>query len=139
MKQEVSDAQKIWQRFPFLTYHGTLEQFAIGSRLYLCSHVVKGRCKESACARCEVAKGFAQLRVEHLHDEVGQGARGVELTSIASRLKVFQNAFVNITKGVAVASIIKLNLVDYVDNLTKQCAILHVLVQVGKCFLHNAL
>ena len=138
MEQQVCDAQKVGQRFPFLTYNGILQFFSICRRANIPAHIFKCRGEEASRSTGEVAKGFAQFRVEHHHNKISQCTWCVELSGISCRLQIFQNSLINISECVTVVSIVKFDFVYNVDHLAQKRSILHILVQVCKCFLNNA-
>ena len=74
-----------------------------------------------------------------LRHELRDGAGRIELTGGASALQFFEDGLVNLTEGVALLIIGEIQLVDHVDDLAQQYAVLHVLVGVGKGGLHDGL
>jgi hypothetical protein len=58
------------------------------SVFHLLAQVFDGADQEAAGAGGRVEHLFAQLRVDHVHHELGDGARGVELARVAGALQV---------------------------------------------------
>ena len=142
--EEIRDAQEVRERLPFLSEDGGLELCTISGILDLCVEVVQGRDEESARTGREVAEPLTELRIEARDDEVRKGEGRVELASIARALEVFENALVDVAKGVPVFGVGEVYLVDDVHDLAEKDAVLLVLVEVGKhladdCLAHGRL
>ena len=99
----------------------------------------QGGGEEAAGAAGEIGDGFAELWREHLCHEIGDGARGVELPGVASALQAAQDGLVDFAKGVAVVVFVEVDLVDDVDDLAQENAILHVVVVVFEGGAHDDL
>jgi hypothetical protein len=72
--------------------------------LHLLAQVLDGADQEAAGAGGRVQHLFAQLGVDHVHHELGDGARGVELARVAGALQVFEDFFVQVVELVALGS-----------------------------------
>jgi hypothetical protein len=86
----------------------------------------------SAGAAGRVENNLAELGVDLLDDELGDGAGSIELTRIARRLEVFKELLVDVAEHVAVIGGIEVDAVDLVDDLPHQGAVLHVVVGILK-------
>jgi hypothetical protein len=53
-------------------------------------------------------------------DELGDGARGVELAGVAGGLEVLEDLFVDVAEHVAVIGGVEVDAVDLVDDLAHQ-------------------
>jgi len=61
---------------------------------------------------------------------LGDRTGGVELAGIAGGLEVLEQLFVNVAEEVAVAGRVKINAVDFVDDLAHEGAVLHIVVGI---------
>ena len=114
-----------------------LPKLHILRRLNLTLQVVERRGEETTGTAGEVGHGLPQTRMENLHDKISKGTRGVELACVAGRLEVLQDTLVYIAKSMTVFGIGEVNLVHHIHHLTKERAVLHILVEVGKDLLDN--
>ena len=71
-----------------------------------------------------------QARIDLLDDELGDGARGVELAGVAGGLEVLEELLVDVAEHVAVIGGVEVDAVDLVDDLPHQRAVLHVVVGI---------
>ena len=74
--------------------------------------------------------GLAEARVDLLDDELGDGARRVELAGVAGGLEVLEQLLVDVAEHVAVVGGVEVDAVDLVDHLAHQRAVLHVVVGI---------
>ncbi len=72
------------------------------------------------------------LGFDHVHHELGDGARGVVFARVAGVLQVAQQLLVDVAEQVAVGGGIEIDFVDFVDDLSQQRAGLHVVVGILK-------
>ena len=100
----------------------------VGLGLGLLAQVLNGADKKAAGAAGGVEEGFTETGIDLLDDELGDGARGVELAGIARRLQILKQLFVNVAEHVAVIGGVEVDAVDLVDDLSHQRAVLHVVV-----------
>jgi hypothetical protein len=77
------------------------------------------------------------LRVDHVHHELGDGARRVELARVAGALQVLEDLFVEVVELVALALAVEVDRVELVDHLAQQLAALHVVVGVFEHAAHH--
>ena len=94
---------------------------------------------EAARAAGKVRHLFANPRLNHPRHEVGHGAGRVELARGTGALQLLENALVDFVEGVALLVVGQIQLVDDVDDLPQQHAVLHVLVGVREHRLHDGL
>jgi len=73
---------------------------------------------------------FRRLRIDAIHHESSNGARGVVFARIAGALKISEDLFVNIAEVLPLGEIVKVHFVNLVNNLPHQLAGLHVVVSV---------
>ena len=73
--------------------------------LGLFTQVLDGADEEAAGTAGGVEDSLAQMRIDLLDDELRDGAWGIKLAGISSRLKVFEDLFVDIAERVAVISL----------------------------------
>ncbi len=99
--------------------------------------MVDGAGEEAAGAAGGVEHDLVGLRVELVDDELGHGARGVELAGVAGALQVAQNLLVDAAEGVAVFGVVEVDLADLVDHLPHERAGLHVVVGILKHAAHH--
>ena len=62
--------------------------------------------------------------------ELGDGSRRVKLACVTCRLEILEDLFVNVAEQVPVFAVVEVDLVDFVDDLTHQRAVLHVVVGI---------
>ena len=120
-----------------MAIHGILELVEVIRCLDLLIEIIQGRCEEPSGTRSEIAELFPELRLKCPHHEISESTRRIKLSRVSCGLKVLQDSLIDVTESVAVQKKKKVNLVDDVDNLSQQDAILHVLVEVGKDFFHD--
>ena len=82
------------------------------------------------CRRRDREWSPPQARIDLLDDELGHGARGVELTRVAGGLEVLEDLLVDVAEHVAVIGGIEVDAVDLVDDLPHEGAVLHVVVGI---------
>ena len=87
----------------------------------------------------KICHRFSDLGLDHLRHKVGDGAGRIELTGGTCALQLLQNGLVNLPEGVAFLVVAEVELVDHVDDLPQQHAVLHVVVGIGKGGLHDCL
>ena len=102
----------------------------VGLGLGLLAQVLDGADEEAAGAAGGVEDGLAEPRVDLVDDELGDGARRVELAGVAGGLEVLQELLVDVAEHVAVIGGVEVDAVDLVDDLAHQGAVLHVVVGV---------
>ena len=89
--------------------------------------------QEAAGAAGGVEHGFAQARVEQLHHQPHQGARGVELAGVAGRVAhLAQQVFVQRTQRVQFVAGGEVDGVHLVDHVAQQVAALHAVVHAAE-------
>ena len=137
VKEQVGDAKHVGE----LLLLDTIDRLRVGF-LVLGSGDLFIKCIEPAGDEAtrttsEVSHLFTHLRINNLGHEVGQSTRCIELTCRACRLHFFQDGLVYFTKGVALLVITQIQLVNDIDYLTKQHAILHVLIGIFKGCTHD--
>ena len=72
----------------------------------------------------------AEARIDLLDDELGDGARRVELAGIAGGLEVLEQLLVDVAEHVAIVGGVEVDAVDLVDDLPHERAVLHVVVGI---------
>ena len=130
--------EQVRQRFFLHAVQACVERLAVGYGFDLRLQAVQGGHQKAACAAGKVGHAFAQLRINHLHHKVGDGARGVKLARIARALQAFQDGFVDVAKGVALFAAVKVDFVDFVNELAQQRAVFHEVFGVFKHIAHDA-
>ena len=130
VEQHICGAQKEWQRLLFDTVDGVAVNRSVLDSLHLGVQHLQRRGKEAACTACEVRNGLAELRLDHLHHEVRDRTGRIEFTGVTGALQTAENRFVDLAEGVTVLVLLKIDLVNDIDNLAKQDAILHIVVIV---------
>ena len=77
-----------------------------------------------------------RLRINPGHHELGKCTRRVKLTGVACTLQIVEQLFIYIAKVLSLGEVIKIDLAYFVDNLTNQLTIFHVVVGVLKYASH---
>ena len=95
--------------------------------------------EEPAGAAGEVGHLLPHLGPDHLGHKVSDGPGCIEFAGRTCALQLFQNGLVDLAEGVAFRIIVQLEIVNRIDDLTQQDAVLHVVVGLGKHSLDNSL
>ena len=82
---------------------------------------------------------LAEVRLDAVGHEVGDGARRVKFTGAACRLEFLEDRLVDVAEGVHVVVALEVDGIDDVDDLAQQHAVLHVLVRLLEHRLDDAL
>ena len=85
---------------------------------------------ETAGAAGEIGHLFTEFGTDHASHEVGDGARSVELTGGTGALQLAEDGFVDLAESVTFLVRTEVELVNDVEHLTQQHAVLHVLVGI---------
>jgi len=118
---------------------GALEGLLVGGGVDVAvSDVLDGTGEEAAGAAGGVEEGLAELGVDLLDHEAGDGAGGVELAGVAGALEVAEDLLVEVAEEVAVGALVEVDgPVDLVDHLAQEGAGLHVVVGVLEDGTHH--
>ena len=130
VQEEIGHAQDVRQVLLFDAGEAVLDGAFVGFGLRLLAEVLDGANEEATGAAGGVEDGLAEAGIDLLDDELGDGARRVELTGIARGLEVLEELFVDVAEHVAVIGGVEVDAVDLVDDLPHQRAVLHVVVRV---------
>ena len=132
VQQQVGHAQDIRQVLLLDPGKAVLDGTFVSLGFRLFTQVLDGADQEAAGTAGRVEDALAKLGVDLFDDELGDGARSVELARIACGLKIFQQLFVDVAEHVTVVGGVEVDGVDLVDHLPHQGAILHVVVGILK-------
>ena len=111
---------------------------AIGWSLHLGVENLEGTRQKATRATREVRHSLTEPGRKRLGHKVSHRSGRVKLAGVTCGLQVFQDGLVNFTECVTLFILGKVNrLVNLVDDLTKQNAILHVVVGVSKSSLDD--
>ena len=97
--------------------------------------MVDGGGEKAAGAAGGVEYGFAlvQAGIDHLHHELGDGARGVELAGVAGAAQVVEDLLIDVAQSGAGLEVVEVDgLIELFDHAQHQGAGLHVVVGVLK-------
>ena len=94
------------------------------------AHVAQSASEKAAGAAGGIEKDFSGLWVDSVHHEAGNGAGRVIFAGISGALKVIENLLINIAEMLALGEVVKIHLVDLVDDLPHELAGLHVVVGI---------
>ena len=130
VEQHIRGAQKERQRLLFDAIDGVAVNGSVLDALHLSIQHLQRRGKEAAGSAGEVRNGLAELRLDHLYHEVRDSTGRVEFAGVTGALQAAEDRFVNLTEGVAVLVLLKIDLINDIDNLAKQDAVLHVVIVV---------
>ena len=139
VQYQVGDGQEVRQRFFFDAVEAGVEGSAVVDGFDLRLQVVEGGDEKAAGAAGEIRHAFTEDGRNHLHHEVGNGARGVKLAGVARALQAFQDGFVDFAKGVALFAAVKVDGVDFVDDFAQLDAVFHEVFGICKDVAHDAL
>src|SRR5699024_1671465 len=76
---------------------------------------------------------------DHPGHKVGDGTGRIEFASRPGALQLLQDGLVNLAESVAFLVVVQVQLVNGIDDLPQQDAVLHIVVGVGKGGLDNGL
>ena len=102
--------------------------------------VIDGGGKEPACAASGVKHGLAlfQFGINHLHHELSDGPRCVELAGVSGTAQVVENLLVDTAKLAAGLHVVKIDgLVELFDDAQHKRAGLHIVIGIRKDFADN--
>ena len=137
MQQHIGYAQQIGKRLFLNAVNAVVKLLLSGGVRYLLGELSQPRSDKSAGATGEVCHFFAQLRLYHQCHKLGDCSRRIKLTGRTGRLQLPQNLLIDKTESMAFLHIVKLNLVNDINDLTKINAVLHIVVGVLEGGLDN--
>ena len=132
MQQHIGHAQQIGKGLLLNAINAVIKLLLRGGVRYLPRELPQPRSDKSTGAAGEVCHLFAQLRLYHQCHKLGDGSRRIKLTGRTGRLQLPQNLLIDKAKSVAFLHIVKCNLVNDINDLTKINAVLHIVVGVLK-------
>ena len=139
VQQQVRDAEHIGKLLLFDAVDGGAVLLGVRRALDLRLQLLEPAGDEAAGAAGKVRHGLPDPGTHTLRHELRHRAGRIELTGAASTLQLFQDGLVDLPEGVALLIVGEIQLVDDVEHLPQQHAVLHVLVGVGKGGLHDGL
>ena len=103
VQQHVGDAEQMRQRLLLHAVDGCLQAVCRPRRLdVVLADMLDGAGEEAARAAGGIEDGLAELRVDHIDHELGDGAGGVVFARVAGALQVAQDLLVDVAEQVAV-------------------------------------
>ena len=126
VEQHIRGAQKERQCLLFNAVDGVAVNRSVFDSLHLGIQHLQRRGKEATGSAGKVRNRLAELGLDHLYHEVRDSTGCVEFTGVTGALQAAEDRFVNLTEGVAVLVL----LINDIDNLAKQDAVLHVVIVV---------
>ena len=139
VEQHVGDAKHVGELLLFDAVDGIAVGRLVRRALDLLPQLLEPAGDEAAGAAGEVRHALADLGPDALGHEVSDGPGSVEFAGGACALQLLQNGFVDLAEGVALLVVGEVQLVDDVDDLAKEDAVLHVVVGVGEGGLDDGL
>ena len=130
VEQHICGAQKERQRLLFNAIDGVAVNRSVLDGLHLGIQHLQRRGEEAACTAGEVRNRLAELWLDHLHHKIRDSTGRIEFTGVTGALQAAEDRFVNLAEGVAVLVLLKVYLVNGIDNLAEQDTVLHVVVVV---------
>ena len=137
MQQHIGHAQQIRKRLFLNSINAVIKPLLICGVPYLLGELSQPRSDKSTGSAGKICHLFAQLGLYHQCHKLGDCSRRVKLTGRTSRLQFPQNLLIDKAKGVAFLHIVKLDLVNDINDLTKINAVLHIVVGVLEGGLDN--
>ena len=130
VEQHISDAEHIGELLLLNAKDGAAEGLLIlhGGDVLLQGLQPAGQ--KAAGAAGKVRHAFPDLGPDHLGHKVRHGPGRIELTGGAGALQLLQNGLVDLSEGVALLVVPQIQIVDHVQHLAQQDAVLHVVVCV---------
>ena len=139
VQQEVRDGEHVRELLLLDTVDGVIPECLVVRRPDLLLELAQPADEEAAGAAGEIGHLLAEMRLDAVGHEVGDGARRVEFTGAACRLEFLEDRLVDVAEGVHIVVALEVDGVDDVDDLAQQHAVLHVLVRLLEHRLDNAL
>ena len=139
VQQKVRDAKHIGKLLLLNAVDGGAVLLRVRRALDLRLQLLEPAGDEAARAAGKVRHGLPNPGGNTLRHELRHRAGRVELAGRARALQFFQDSLVDLPEGVALLIVREVQLVDDVEHLPQQHAILHVLVGVSKSGLHDGL
>ena len=139
VEQQVGDAEDVGKLLLLDAVDAAGILLLIVGGLDLRLQLVQEACDEAARAAGQIRHGLADLRLDHLRHELRHRAGRVEFARGTGELQLVQQRFVDFPESVDFVIIIEVQLVDHVDDLPQQHAVLHVVVGVLEHGLHDGL
>ncbi len=130
MQHKVGGTEQVGQGLFLYPAYGLLQGFALAGLVDLLVEMVDGAGEEAAGTAGGVEYGFAQLWVEDVDHELGDGPGRVVFPGGAGRLQFLEDGLVEVIEEVAVFAAVEVDLIDFVDHLPEEGAVLHVVVGV---------
>ena len=130
VEQHIRGAQKERQRLLFNAVDGVAVNRSVFDSLHLGIQHLQRRGKEATGSAGKVRNRLAELGLDHLYHEVRDSTGCVEFTGVTGALQAAEDRFVNLTEGVTILVLLKIDLINDIDNLAKQNAVLHVVIVV---------
>ena len=137
MQQHIGYAEQIGKGLFLNSINAVVKLLLICGVPYLLGELSQPRSDESTGATGEVRHFFAQLRLYHQCHKLGDCSRCIKLTGRTGRLQFPQNLLIDKAKSMAFLHIVKLNLVNDINDLTKINAVLHIVVGIFEGGLDN--
>ena len=141
MNQHIGYGKQIWQRF-FLNAEDTFvgEMFTLSGGVYAFAFkVIQSRSKKAASTASKICNRFIESRSKTFNDKISNSTGRIKFTGITSTLQTLQNSFVNAAKKIFFFGSVTFNRVNFVDDLPKDSAVFHVLVDVCENFFNDGL
>ena len=139
VEQHVGDAKHVGELLLFDAVDGIAVGRLVRRALDLLPQLLEPAGDEAAGAAGEVRHALADPGPDALGHEVRDGAGGVEFARGTGALQFLQDGLVYLAEGVALLVVGEVQLVDDVDDLAQEDAVLHVVVGVGEGGLDDGL
>ena len=137
VEHQVGHAQQVRQLLLLHAQDAGLQQRLLLGVAHLLAQVLDGAHQKAARASGGVEHALTQLRVDHVHHELRDGARRVELARVAGALQVAQDLLVQIVELVTVSLAVEVDAGELVDHLPQQLPALHEVVGVLEHAAHH--
>ena len=130
VQQEVRDGEHVGELLFFDAVDGGVPEGDVVRSADLLPELAQPADEEAARAAGEVGHLLAEVRLDALRHEVGDGARRVKFARAACGLELLEDGLVDVAEGVHVLVALEVDIIDDVDDLPQQHAVLHVLVRL---------
>ena len=139
VQQQVGDTEHIGELLFLDAVDGIAESRLIFGGLDLLVQLLQPAGQKAAGTAGKVGHLLPYLGPDHLGHKVSDGPGRIEFAGRTCALQLFQNGLVDLAEGVAFRIIVQLEIVNRIDDLAQQDAVLHVVVGLGKHSLDNSL
>ncbi len=137
MQDHIGHGQHVGQLLLLHPKDTALDLLPLGRRFCLSLQVLDGTSQEAPRTARRIEDRLTELGVDDVDDELGDGPRRVEFARVPGTLQVFEELLVDVVELMTLSLRVEIDLVQLVDHLPEQGAVLHVVVGVFEDRTHH--